>query len=273
LNYGTANNATTGERQGEAGRLDSNYCEYELPPIPPRDVFDARWTIALTQGTTRNIFPRSNARDTNQAIYKARVQAGFITGDGSAAYPVTISWDRSLVPARNDATRNPSGASWHIRDGGTNGNYFAYDMALGEGRHSPTVIDFLRNGNICTIIINQDLVDGFNIVYDFVSGVEEEPLTGLTNGGFELGENQPNPFAGTTSFAFGVPTMSHVKIEVFDALGNVATVLADGQYNNGRYSLKWDGKNAQGIEMSSGMYLYRMTAGGFSQTRRMMLVR
>src|SRR5690606_8976725 len=45
LIFGLAQNATTGEDSASLGNLDSIYCEYELPPLPPTDVFDARWTI------------------------------------------------------------------------------------------------------------------------------------------------------------------------------------------------------------------------------------
>jgi len=272
LYFGTAKNATTGEKTGEIGKLDSNYCEYELPPVPPRDVFDARWTIALTNGIIRNIFPQAVPKDNNQAIYKARFQAGFLGGNGNSAYPVTITWDRSDVPSRTDATKNPSGASWWIADNISNGQFFKYNMNTGIGRNSATIVDYSATGSKSTVRVNKDDIDGFIITYDFTSDVEEQPVTGMPVS-FELSEASPNPFNNSTSIVMGVPTSSNVNVEVYDAMGAKVATLANNFYNAGRYELTWNAKSEQGTDLAAGVYFVKMTAGAFSTTQRLMLVK
>lgn len=271
LTFGTAPNATFGEYSGgQDSKLDFNYCEYELPPLPPRDAFDARWTIAKTNGILRNIFPTATPKDSSVAVYKARFQAGNLTGSFQQAYPVTLSWDKNLVPARNDAQKNPAGSSWHIRDAVAAGAHFDYDMRLAVGRHSANC-DFQENAGICTITIFQDIIDGFIIYYDFVSDVHEAE-TGMPASA-SISENTPNPFTSKTEFNFSVPSTSQIHIAMYDALGNNVATLAEGKYNSGTYHLSWDGKGANGEELATGAYLCRMTINGVSITRPMMLVR
>lgn len=271
LYFGTAKNATTGEKADELGRLDSNYCEFELPPIPPRDVFDARWTIATRNGIIRNIFPQAVPKDTQTAVYKARFQAGNITGNLSAAYPVTITWNQADVPAKTNTTANPSGATWWIRDNISNGNFFGYNMKTGIGGHAATIIDYEQPSGVSTISVNKDDIDGFIIIYDFVSGVEN-PETGMPTA-FELGESNPNPSTGFSRMALNIPTASRVKVEVYDAMGNKVKTLVDGFFEAGKSEVNWDAKNEAGVNMASGVYFVKMTSGSFSTAQRMMLVR
>ncbi|MDW7997306.1 MAG: hypothetical protein RMJ46_06490, partial [Bacteroidota bacterium] len=183
LEWGTAPLATTGDdpNRGGVGKLDSNYCEYELPPIPPNDVFDARWTVASTNGITRNIFPRAVPGVSGLAVYKGRFQAGSVTGNASEAYPVRISWNSQDVPDRQDASRNPAGSTWYIRDGASNGNIFSFNMRTGQG-HSVPAVTLERNGDSLTVVIYTDAVTNFVIVYDFISDVPYMVVGGVLVG-------------------------------------------------------------------------------------------
>lgn len=272
LTFGTAPNATVGEySNNQDSKLDYNYCEYELPPLPPRDAFDARWTIAKTNGILRNIFPTAVPKDSNVAIYKARFQAGNLTGSFQQAYPVTLSWDKNLVPAKNDQKRNPAGSSWHIRDAVAAGAHFNYNMRLGTGSHSANC-DFQENGNgICTITIFQDVIDAFIIYYDFISDVNEN----LTNSSESvmISQNTPNPFSNRTEFDVSVPYNANTKVSVYDALGNEVAIISNEYYQKGVYHLSWDGKNSSGINMPSGSYLCILTINGISTTRQMLLIK
>src|SRR5690606_34421966 len=105
------------------GKLDGELCEYELPPPPFDDVFDARWSINNRNGTLRNIFPRAIENQNRTYVYRAQFQAGDLR-TGNQLYPVTISWRPDEVPARGDALRNPTGSSWMIKDRWSDGNLF-----------------------------------------------------------------------------------------------------------------------------------------------------
>ena len=89
---------------------------------------------------------------------------------------------------------------------------------------------------------------------------------------FELRQNAPNPFAATTDIGFDLPTEAHVKIEIFDLLGRRIRTLADRSWNAGRHSVRWDRTTERGERLSSGVFLCRMTADGFRDQKRMVLV-
>lgn len=272
LEWGTAPLATTGDdpNRGGIGKLDSNYCEYELPPIPPNDVFDARWTIASTNGTVRNIFPRAVAGVEGQAIYKGRFQAGSVTGNASEAYPVRITWSFQDVPDRNDAARNPAGSTWYIRDGASNGNIFSFNMRTGEG-HSIPAVALERNGDSLSVVIYTDAVTNFIIVYDFISNAPE-PAAAIA-GPVQILGNIPNPFAQTTQIRFRLAEPSTIRLEVYDALGTKVATLMEGFYPANEYVVPWNGTRADGVEVPSGVYYYRITAGEVTLVQPMVLVR
>jgi glucose/arabinose dehydrogenase len=84
---------------------------------------------------------------------------------------------------------------------------------------------------------------------------------------FSLDQNYPNPFNNSTVIRFSVPEAENVRIEVYNLLGQKIDTLTDRVYERGEYHVSW---NAEG--MSSGVYLYRMRAGEYMDTRRMVLM-
>ncbi len=90
---------------------------------------------------------------------------------------------------------------------------------------------------------------------------------------FGLNQNYPNPFNPTTSIEFSIPMTSHARLEVYNLLGEKVNVLIDRNLPAGRYSVTWGGDDLAGQPASSGIYFYRLTAGDFSYTRKMMLVK
>jgi len=95
-----------------------------------------------------------------------------------------------------------------------------------------------------------------------------EPFpTGLP-GRFALRQNYPNPFNSQTVIDYELPTACHVKLEVFNLLGEKVGILVEGMQNAGQESVVW---NASAF--SSGVYLYRLTAGDFRHSRRLLLVK
>ncbi len=85
---------------------------------------------------------------------------------------------------------------------------------------------------------------------------------------FSLQNSAPNPASGSATIAFSVPEQTHVTIDVFDVLGRRVATLADGQREPGRHDVRLDVGS-----LSSGTYFYRMSADGFSKTRRLEVVR
>lgn len=85
---------------------------------------------------------------------------------------------------------------------------------------------------------------------------------------FSLSQNYPNPFNPTTVISYVLPAASEVTLEVFDMLGRRVAVLVDGTETAGRHEVRFDAGN-----LSSGVYIYRIRASQFVQTRQMVLVK
>jgi hypothetical protein len=92
-------------------------------------------------------------------------------------------------------------------------------------------------------------------------------------GGIELGLNVPNPFNPKTSIVFMLPSLQHVQVDVYDAAGRFVTRLFDGTGRVGENRLEWDGTNAKGQRVVSGVYYYKLTAGKYTESRRMVLLK
>ncbi len=88
-----------------------------------------------------------------------------------------------------------------------------------------------------------------------------------------LFQNHPNPFNPETEIRFELAAPSVVSITVFDAAGRVVRVLENRNRPAGEHSVRWNGRNDAGGPVSSGVYFYRMTATGFDQTRKMVLLK
>ena len=85
---------------------------------------------------------------------------------------------------------------------------------------------------------------------------------------FSLRQNYPNPFNPSTSITYALPKESHVDLKVFDVLGRKVAALVNESKGAGEYTVQWDARNVPG-----GVYFYRLVAGRFSDTKRLVLIK
>ena len=90
---------------------------------------------------------------------------------------------------------------------------------------------------------------------------------------FSLSQNYPNPFNPSTAIDYSLPTASIVELAVFNQLGQRVAALADGLQTAGDHRVYWNGRDDDGNPVASGVYLYRLTAGDFTQSRKMLLLK
>ncbi len=88
-----------------------------------------------------------------------------------------------------------------------------------------------------------------------------------------LAQNYPNPFNAGTVISFSLPQRSHVSVDVFNILGQRVKRLVNEDRSAGAYRVEWDGSDQSGNQVASGVYLYRLDAGGRSLARKMILLR
>jgi len=91
----------------------------------------------------------------------------------------------------------------------------------------------------------------------FVTGVSRETALPLN---FELLQNYPNPFNPSTTIQYEVAVTSRVIVAIYNLLGQQVTELVHEEKGPGRYSIVWHGRNNEGVQVSSGVYFYRIQA-------------
>lgn len=90
---------------------------------------------------------------------------------------------------------------------------------------------------------------------------------------FHLSQNHPNPFNPSTTIEYFLPRRSEVLLSIHNLLGQRIAVLVDGIQSVGAHVAIWDGKDSEGKAVASGLYLYQLQAGSFTQSHKMVLLR
>jgi hypothetical protein len=90
---------------------------------------------------------------------------------------------------------------------------------------------------------------------------------------FELGQNIPNPFNPITRISYELPSRVPVTLTVYDVDGRLVKTLVSETKGPGAFTTAWEGKNDNGEPVASGVYFYRLNAGGFVQTKKMVFLK
>ncbi len=111
---------------------------------------------------------------------------------------------------------------------------------------------------------------------DYSAELEVNVLDVNENGipeAFALGQNYPNPFNPSTSIKYQVSQAAYVRLIVYNTLGVEVARLVDGNLEAGYYTISWDGKDNLGKTVSTGIYLYKMEAGTYTDVKKMIYVK
>ena len=99
------------------------------------------------------------------------------------------------------------------------------------------------------------------------------PESNKTPKRFALEPNYPNPFNPSTTIRYQLAENSKVTLKIYNLLGQEVRTLMNTHQSNGIHSVIWDGTNNFGQRVTSGVYFYRLQAGDFVKTRKMVLVK
>jgi hypothetical protein len=131
-----------------------------------------------------------------------------------------------------------------------------------------TVVKLADNPNLDVALEAVDLADaGGRVIYTEIKESAMVPAQ------FTLHQNSPNPFNPTTEIRFDLASPQRVRLSVFNILGQEIIRLADGEYPAGSHTVTWEGTDEQGHPAASGIYLYRIEAGSFTASRKMVLMK
>jgi len=86
---------------------------------------------------------------------------------------------------------------------------------------------------------------------------------------FSLDQNYPNPFNPTTTISFSLPKAGKVTLEVYNILGERVRILVNEEKPAGIHQIVWNGTDKNGVPVSSGIYLYKLTTESFTEVKRM----
>jgi hypothetical protein len=109
--------------------------------------------------------------------------------------------------------------------------------------------------------------DTLVIVFPVGTGTEDMP------GADYLAQNYPNPFNPTTKISYGIREGSRVSLRIYDVAGRLVRVLVEERRDAGHHTELWDGRDNRGVSVASGVYFYRLVAGDFVSTKKLVLLR
>jgi Tol biopolymer transport system component len=90
---------------------------------------------------------------------------------------------------------------------------------------------------------------------------------------FEMEQNYPNPFNPTTTIGFAVPDAGEVKLAIYNLRGQLVRILHNGPLAAGHHKVVWDGADAQGAKVATGVYVYRLEGNNFIAHRKLVLAK
>lgn len=218
-------------------------CETELPPAPPAGVFDVRFVnIPGREGTdTPNGLGQGTRQDyrshTNERdTFKIKFQPS------DAGFPVSCNWNLAGIQAIYDS-------AWLQDEFG--GVIFRVRMQL-SNQHT---------------FVSPAFSSALIIVFRTLTDVNEQTKS-LIPDSWVLEQNYPNPFNPVTTFQFSIINRQLTILKVYDLLGREVATIVNENLEPGIYQRTFSGEG-----LSSGVYFYRLTSGGFTETRKLLLMK
>jgi hypothetical protein len=224
------------------------------------------------------------------------VLAGFIAGgaDFGGGWHMVDMWAPALFVAKfgygasptllesYSATASQEGVeiSWRLSEAGIHPEFHVLRAGASEARFRDIYNPDIVQQNLSFTFTDHDCRPGVTYCYRvdvtdedgrrtlFETGAISAPLLAVT-----LEQNQPNPFNPTTTISFTLPEKMEVNLSIYNVAGKLVTTVVNRALPDGLNEFAWDGTDANGNPVSSGVYLYRLTAGKKSITRKMVMLK
>ena len=123
------------------------------------------------------------------------------------------------------------------------------------------------------IYLADDSGGWFSLQFGNFTAIETPGTPEYTPEEFALLQNFPNPFNPSTTIRFELPRAADLRLTIYNTLGEVVRLAVNGRYSAGLHSFVWDGRNDNGQQVASGVYLLQMQAAEQVLTRKMVLLK
>lgn len=221
---------------------------------------------------------------------------GALTSSGTRSSYSSVGPTTSIPPRSKPDIMAQGSSVWNASSSGTtsygfNGSGTSYACPLAAGA-AALVIKARLNATAIQVInalkstasnaSSPNNLIGWGTI-NVVAAINSIPATNVRENGtlpsdFHLEQNYPNPFNPSTSINYSLPEDAFVTVKVYDALGREVKTLISGHQTAESYRIVWNGTDASGRSVASGMYLYRIVATNasgkvFADSKRMMLLK
>ncbi len=235
---------------------------YPAIPLSPKDSTRVLMNVAVS-------IPRGYTKGSPAARYRVFSTGGNITKD------TVVNQNSAMTTGASNLIEINLGNHYFLRDGRdvAGGQAFFGHVQLFNDtaevtKYYGTTTNFARRdtfGLIADAVILREL-DMLNPL--ITSANSEVPLQ------FSLSQNYPNPFNPATTVEFTIAKQVPVKLQIYDVLGReVALLMQTSASSPGKYIIRWDGRNRLGQSVATGIYFYRVVAGDFVQTKKMIVLK
>jgi len=243
----------------------------------------------------------------------SRIYSGFRVGHGSPALLYVNVWpgDMNNSGLVDEYDILPLADYWYYYGSPRNDNSYSWQAhpVLSWGTSATTYADADGSGRIdigdfFAICLNWGKTHGdtisiapivefpylgknrevLNLIYDQVKESQTGPkyqiknflekLLGISSPtNFALQQNFPNPFNPSTTIRYELPCQTHIKLAIYNLLGQQVRILVEGDQDAGIYEVDWDGNDGNGNSVSSGLYFYKLESRHYSVGKRMLLIK
>ena len=153
---------------------------------------------------------------------------------------------------------------------GDHGSFYVDDFYMGDGLPSSNGRLVFQVGNNCIPDFSTQRV---NPVFANAGGVGVESEESMIPEKFALYDNFPNPFNPTTQITIDLPEDAYTELTIWNIMGQQVATVYSGSLNAGSHNVTFNGRDMNGSMLSSGMYIYRVTAGKYNATKKMTLMK
>ena len=218
----------------------------------------------VSDGADGAIVVWTDTRNSTMDVYTQRMLANFILPVELVSFSASL-FDQTITLRWSTATEVDNFGFEIERQNGNNLMWIAAGFVKGCGtsnaRKEYMFRDRVGSGNVVRYRLKQIDRNG-SVAYSGTLSVNLGPS------GFGLSRNFPNPCNPSTTISYTIPTRSHVRLSVFNTLGQKVVELVHGEKEAGSYNVTFDASR-----LASGVYFYRLQAGSFVQTKKLVVVK